>query len=68
MWWVLIGSVAMSATKLYSWRNKGNNSIFLLEMSPPFTSAAYFQVQFRLDFIMGANTMNPEQTAPKGAV
>ena len=58
----------MSATKLYSWRNKGNNSIFQLEMLPPFTSAAYFQVQFRLDFIMGANTMNPEQTAPKRAV
>ena len=26
-------------------------------------SAAYIQVHFRLDFIMEANTMNPDQTA-----
>ena len=26
-------------------------------------SAAYIQVYFRLDFIMGANNMNPNQTA-----
>ena len=24
----------------------------------------YIQVLFRLDFIVGANTMNPDQTAP----
>ena len=29
-----------------------------------FTSVAYNQEQFRLDFIMEANTMNPDQTAP----
>ena len=29
------------------------------------TPAACFQVHFRLDFIMEANTMNPDQTAPK---
>ena len=29
-----------------------------------FTSATYIQVHFRQDFIMKANTMNPEQTAP----
>ena len=28
-------------------------------------SAAYNQVQFRLDFFMDANNMNPGQTAPK---
>ena len=28
-------------------------------------SATYIQVHFRLDFIMEANTMNPDQTAPK---
>ena len=33
-----------------------------------FTSAAYIQVHFRLNFIMEANTMNPDQTAPSGAV
>ena len=27
-------------------------------------SAAYIQVHFRLDFIMEANTMNSDQTAP----
>ena len=27
--------------------------------------AAYAQVHFRLDFVMKANTMNPDQTAPK---
>ena len=31
-------------------------------------SAAYIQVHFRLDFIMEAITMNPDQIAPKGAV
>ena len=29
-------------------------------------SAAYNQVQSRLDFFMDANNMNPGQTAPKG--
>ena len=33
-----------------------------------FTSAAYIQVNFRLQFFMEANNMNPDQTAPKGAV
>ena len=28
----------------------------------------YFQVHLRLDFIMEANTMNPDQTAPLEAV
>ena len=32
-----------------------------------FTSAAYIQVHFRLDFFMEENNMNPDQTA-KGAV
>ena len=32
------------------------------------TSAAYIQVHFSLDFITGANTMNPDQTATVGAV
>ena len=27
-------------------------------------SAAYSQVHFRLDFIMEANTMDPDQTGP----
>ena len=31
-------------------------------------SAAFIQVHLRLVFIMEANTMNPDQTAPKGAV
>ena len=34
-------------------------NIFVLKMS----SAAYIQVYFRLDFIMEANTMTPDQTA-----
>ena len=34
-----------------------------------FTSAAYnIQMHFRLLLIMEANTMSPDQTAPKGAV
>ena len=33
-----------------------------------FTSAAYNQIHFRLDFFMKANTMNADQTAPLGAV
>ena len=33
-----------------------------------FTSAAYIQVHFRLNFIMEATTMNPDQTAPMEAV
>ena len=35
---------------------------------PLYVSAAYIQVHFRLDFIMEVNTMNPDQTAPFGAV
>ena len=31
------------------------------------TSAAYIQVYFKKDFIMEANTMNPDQTAPVGS-
>ena len=31
-------------------------------------SAAYIQVHFRLDFFMEANNINPDHTAPKGAV
>ena len=30
--------------------------------------AAYIQVHFRLDFITEATNMNPDQTAPNGAV
>ena len=33
-----------------------------------FTSAAYIQEHFRLDFIMEANNMNLDQTAPKDIV
>ena len=29
-----------------------------------YMSAAYIQLHFRLDFVMEANTMNPNQTAP----
>ena len=29
-----------------------------------FTSATYIQVHFRLDFMMEANTMGPDQTTP----
>ena len=32
------------------------------------TSVAYIQIDFRLDFIREANTMNPDQTAPLGSV
>ena len=31
------------------------------------SSAANIQVHLRLDFIMETNSMNPDQTAPKGA-
>ena len=40
---------------------------FVLNVSA-FMSAAYFQVHFRLNFIMEANTMNPDKIAPFGAV
>ena len=33
-----------------------------------FTSAEYIQMHFRLDFIIEANNMNPDQPAPLGAV
>ena len=33
-------------------------------MASAFWSAAYIQVYFRLNFVMEANTMNPDQTAP----
>ena len=33
-------------------------------MSAFFKSAAYIQVDFRLDFIMEAHIINPDQTAP----
>ena len=36
---------------------------FSLKLCLLFTSAAYIQVYFRLDFIMDANTMNPDHTA-----
>ena len=41
----------------------------VLTLTPPvfFTSAAYIQVPFRLDFFMEANNMKPDQTAPLGA-
>ena len=37
-------------------------------MPSTFTSAVNRQMYFGLHFIMAANTMNPDQTAPKGAV
>ena len=42
-------------------------NIFVLKMLSAFTSAAYTQVLFRLDFILEANTMNTDQTAPHGS-
>ena len=42
--------------------------VFVLEMSAFYTSPAYIQVHFRQDFFMETNNMNPDQTAPKGAV
>ena len=39
----------------------------VLKMSA-FESAAYIQMHFRLLLIMEANTKNPDQTAPFGAV
>ena len=35
---------------------------------PLFTSAAYIQVHFRLDYFMEANNINPDETAPSWAV
>ena len=35
-----------------------------MKMSSSFTSAAYIIVHSKLDFIMEADTMNPDQTAP----
>ena len=35
-------------------------------MLSAFKSAALAQMHFRLDFIMEANTKNPDQTAPLG--
>ena len=45
------------------------HNLSLLKKCLPFTSDAYIQVHFRLDFFMEANSMsrqNPDQTAPKG--
>ena len=42
-------------------------TIFVQKMSA-FMSAVHIQVQVRLDFFMQANNMNPDHTAPKGAV
>ena len=39
--------------------------IFVLKCFLLFTSAAYIQVHFRLDFFMEANNMDPDQTALK---
>ena len=39
-------------------------SIFFLWICLLFSSAAYIQVHFRLDFILDANAMNPDQTVP----
>ena len=41
---------------------------FVLKCCLLFMSAAYIQVYFRLDFIVEANTMNPDQTATKKVV
>ena len=38
------------------------------KLSLLFTSDAYIQAHFKLDYIMDANTIGPDQTAPKGAV
>ena len=35
-----------------------------MKMLSVFISAAYIQANFRLDFFMEANYMNPDQTAP----
>ena len=43
-------------------------NVFVLKMSSVVMSAAYIQVHFRLDSIMESNIMNPDQTAPLGAV
>ena len=40
----------------------------LLKMASGFTSDAYIQVHFRLDFFTLASNMDPDQTAPKRAV
>ena len=37
--------------------------LFVLKLSSAVMSAAYIQVNFRLDFYMEANNMNPDQTA-----
>ena len=34
-------------------------------MLSAFTSVAYTQVHFRLDFVMETNSKNPDQAAPK---
>ena len=33
-----------------------------------FMFAVYTQVNFRLDFVMEENTMDPDQTAPSGSI
>ena len=45
-------------------------TIFVLKMLSAFYVRAHIQVHFRLDFFHGleASNMNPDQTAPKGAV
>ena len=41
---------------------------FFLNMSSAFTSAAKIHLHFRKLLIIELNTMNPDQTAPMGAV
>ena len=36
--------------------------------SSPVMSTAYYSTALQTNFIMEANTMNPDQTAPMGAV
>ena len=52
-----------------SFNNTYPTNIFLSwKLCLLFMPAAFFQVHIKLDFFMDANTMNPDQTAPFGAV
>ena len=45
-----------------------STQIFLIIKMSVFMSAAYIQVHFRLDLIIEASALNPDQTTPLAAV
>ena len=69
-WWPCntVLSTKISCTGLHFFLELCINTTLFLVLKMLYTSTEYIQVDFRLDFFMVANSMNPDQTAHKGAV